>query len=240
MNKIYKYEMHCHTGEFGWCAKVPAKTLVEEYAKAGYQGICISNHYIDFGFQYMPEISWHAKIKRYLKGYHAAVKTAENYDMDIILALELRFKSNVYNDYLVFGMDEEFLYRYPKLYSYSPEDFKCLCEDQGLMIFQAHPYRYPCEPISPFLLDGLEVFNGNPRQENNNHLSLALQKKTGLLPISGSDYHQLQDLATGGCVFDRRIRNGKELVELFDKQKKEPLKALYQVIQNSGQINRRP
>lgn len=240
MNQKYIYEMHCHTGEFGWCAKVPAETLVRDYAEAAYQGICISNHYFGPGFDAMQERSWTKKMDRYLSGYHTARSAAKAYDMDILLALELRFDSVRFNDFLVYGMDEDLLYTYPKLYAYTPKEFKLFCEKHGLMIFQAHPFRSPCHPMEPQLLDGLEVNNANPRHDSKNALSLAMQKETGLLAIGGSDYHQLEDLALSGCIFKERICSSDALVKILTKQKAEPQKALYEIISNRNEANPKP
>lgn len=230
MNKTFKYEMHCHTAEFGWCAKVPTEILVPEHAKAGYQGICITNHYIDFAFRKMKAKDWTGKIDFYLDGYRKAKSLAKHYDMDVILGLEIRFAGDSYNDFLVYGMDEDFLYKYPELYTHTPESFKAFCEEHDLLIFQAHPFRPYCNPEEAKFLDGYEILNANVRSDNNNHLTKALQKKTQLLGIAGSDYHQLEDIDRSGCIFYERVRDGKELVRVLKAHRQKPCEPRYEII----------
>ena len=42
--KKYLYEMHFHTKNTSNCANVPAYIAVEEYIKAGYEGIVVTAH----------------------------------------------------------------------------------------------------------------------------------------------------------------------------------------------------
>ncbi len=63
-------------------------------------------------------------------------------------------------------------------------------------------------------LDGVEVYNGNPRHDSRNHHALNFAKQyPQLIETSGSDYHQLGDLASGGMIFPRKLRTEKELRE---------------------------
>lgn len=230
MEQNYKYEMHCHAREFGWCAKVPTDILVPAYAKAGYQGICITNHYIDFAFEMMRAGSWAGKIDFYLESYRKAKVLAQAFDMDIILGMEMRFTDDAYNDFLVYGMDENLLYRYPDLYQHSPASFKAFCVEHDLMIFQAHPLRHLCHPVEPEYLDGYEILNANLRSNNYNDEAEALQKANKLLGIAGSDYHQLPDLARSGCIFHERIRDGRALIAAFKRQAADPNVPVYEII----------
>ena len=65
----------------------------------------------------------------------------------------------------------------------------------------------------PELLDGIEVFNGNPRHNSRNELALEYAEKNGLLKLSGSDFHQRQDLARGGILVPEEISNPLQLVD---------------------------
>ena len=55
-------------------------------------------------------------------------------------------------------------------------------------------------PASDDLLDGLEVYNGNPRHDSQNDKALSYAEKHNLKMISGSDFHENEDLARGGIV----------------------------------------
>ena len=68
------------------------------------------------------------------------------------------------------------------------------------------------------LLHGVEVYNGNPRQESNNTCALAWAKKRDMIQLSGSDFHEVGDISSGILVekipnsedeFLDILRNGK-------------------------------
>jgi predicted metal-dependent phosphoesterase TrpH len=54
-------------------------------------------------------------------------------------------------------------------------------------------------------LDGVEVFNGNPRADSQNGLALSYAKEHGLLQNSGSDAHRPEDVGRGGLLTKERI-----------------------------------
>ena len=106
----------------------------------------------------------------------------------------LRLKlNNSLNDYLVYGVNEEFLLEYPALYQLELEQLYRLLRTNGMLLYQAHPFRNYMDRVDPALLDGIEVFNGNPRHNSRNHL-VCLRQGAGLKMVSGSDFHQIVDL----------------------------------------------
>ena len=83
--KKYLYEMHFHTKDTSNCANVKAEVAVEEYIKAGYDGIIVTDHLSPSTFmKYGRELlSWRKKIDFFLRDYRFAVNTANG----IILVL---------------------------------------------------------------------------------------------------------------------------------------------------------
>ena len=49
---MYKYELHCHTGDVSQCAKISPEELVRRYDKAGYSGLVVTNHFSPSTFRY--------------------------------------------------------------------------------------------------------------------------------------------------------------------------------------------
>ena len=93
--KKYLYEMHFHTKNTSNCANVQAEIAVEEYIKAGYDGIIVTDHmspstYMNFGRELM---SWKKKVDFFLRGYKKALETA-NGRINVLLGMELRFKTS--------------------------------------------------------------------------------------------------------------------------------------------------
>ena len=93
------------------------------------------------------------------------------------------------------------------------KSFYELAHKNGFLVFQAHPFRIGMKVTNPQFLDGIEIFNGNPRHNSSNDIAEAWAKKYDLMVSSGSDYHEFEDLASGGIYFNKEITDEKMLVE---------------------------
>lgn len=200
----YKYETHFHTLETSPCGRVPARQAVRLYKKAGYKGIIVTDHYFRGFFDMQLWRSYDRKIDKYLKGYKLALAEGSKLGIDIHLGMEIRFEEN-FNDYLVYGIDEEFLREHENLYTLTLKQFRELTCGRGIVIVQAHPFRPGLVPAPPSLINGIEVYNGNPRHDSSNHLALKYAQENNLIELSGSDFHQPQDVARGGIMTDEVI-----------------------------------
>ena len=187
---MYKYELHLHTMETSRCGHVRAVDQVRAYHKLGYQGICVTDHLHNTYIELMDcHGDWHECIRRYLYGYQLAKAEGERLGMDVIFAVELRFPENE-SDYLIYGIDEQWLYDHPYVCRMDHKTFFDRFKDQVLII-HAHPYRN-CDEVFYDCVHGLEVVNGNPRHQNRNELALALAKANPhLYRTVGSDAHRV-------------------------------------------------
>lgn len=210
----YKTEMHLHTAETSNCGKMPAAKTVAAYEKLGYRTIVVTDHlsrHTYFKYDY-EELTWDEKIDIFLRGYRAAFKAA-NGRLNVLLGMELRFDiENCENDYLVYGVTENFLRTHPDLLNMNLKSFSALAHKNGLMIFQAHPFRFGMTVSRPEHLDGIEIFNGNPRHNSNNPTAEFWAKQHDLKGISGSDHHEIGDEGIGGIQTKTEIRKNDDLL----------------------------
>ncbi len=208
------YDLHVHTSNVSGCGRVPGKGVVQQYSQIGYQGVVITDHYFEGYFYGLGDMFWKDKVKKYLSGYVEAQNFGLRVGVDVFLGIEIQFHNDP-NDYLVYGITPEFLVKYPKLYDLGLEEFRLLATENNLLIYQAHPFRSYNSPAKAKLLDGVEVHNGNPRHCSNNHKALDFAKQHQLRMISGSDFHQPEDLGRGGVVFKEKIKSNLHLVDLL-------------------------
>lgn len=211
---MFKLDTHVHTAETSACGRIYAKDAVRLYKEAGYHGIVITDHYYKDYFEAVNATSWDDKIESFLQGYKNAVDEGSKEGLTILLGIELRFIENP-SDYLVYGITEEFLKEYPKLYDLGVCKFRQLIEKEDILLFQAHPYRNGMVVAPPGCLHGVEVFNGNARHESRNEKAYRLAKEQGLMMSSGSDFHQIEDLNRGGMIIKNEIKTSSELVKAF-------------------------
>ena len=210
-----KIEMHAHTRETSPCAGVKANEVVSEYIRAGYDAVVITDHFNNYVLEADKREDERSRVERYLKGYHNALSAAKGLDLKIILGTEISLYKYGPEDYLLYGVTEEFLYANPYMYELSLEGLRGICSKNGILLFQAHPGRKGHRMADTALLDGAEVFNGNPRHVNNNERVYKWAAENGLLFSSGSDYHQKEDLGTGGIVTSYDVKDAKDLAEVL-------------------------
>ena len=220
----YLTELHAHTAETSRCAKDSAKIAVENYLQAGYSTLVTTDHLSPSTFEaYKADsLSWNDKVDIFLKGHRAAKAAAEHTDLTVLLGMELRFnRKNSINDYLVYGVTEEFLRKNGDLLEIRLSAFSELAHKNGLLIFQAHPFRNGMTVVKPEYLDGYEIYNACVRHNSRNGIAekwARLHKKAG---TSGSDYHQTEDTARGGIVTAQKIESNDMLLSVLRKKEYE-------------------
>ena len=197
-----RFEIHAHTAEVSSCGKVPARDVAALCHAAGYEGLVITDHYIEEYFAALGAMPWREKASFFLSGYRNAKAFGDEHGMTVLAGLELRFRGSA-NDYLVYGLTEQEFIEYPELYLHTPASFHELARAHGWLFTQAHPFRKGIVPADPAFLEGVEVYNANPRHDSRNHLAKAFAAQHGLLPLGGSDLHQLGDEGRGGIVMKR-------------------------------------
>ena len=205
----YLTELHAHTKESSTCADLAAREVAERYIAEGYTTVVVTNHYNAYNLELGGE-EWQGQIDHHLAGYRAMKEYAKD-RLCVLLGSELRFTESD-NDYLVFGIDEEFLIKHPSLHLSDLKTFSSFARLHGLLLIQAHPFRNVMKVMHPEYLDGIEVFNGHSGHHSRNDIAMAWAKKYGLLPTSGSDFHHPTQHGCGGIITNRPIRSIEELL----------------------------
>lgn len=209
----YKYEMHCHTGCVSRCGRVEPERIVQLYTEKGYNGIVVTDHYSPMTFT--PNWCPQRQIDFYLSGYRR-MKDYAGDDFTVLLGLELRHYFTA-NDYLIYGVDEEFFFNAGNLMLPWEKQVFEMCKDKGYLVFQAHPFRTGIRQCNPDYIDGVEVYNGKTNKEQNSK-ALEWAKSNNKLMVSGSDFHTVKNLARGGIITDSLIKSNKDLLEALKAQ----------------------
>lgn len=199
-----KWELHAHTAQSSHCGCVDAEDVVAEHARAGYGGIVITDHFEPGNVECFPGDAVE-RVRAWLHGYERAKAAGDWLGVRVLFGLEARLPDSD-NDYLIYGASPRFVLENPQLYRLDLAALHALCRRYGALLVQAHPNRggkEACHPADPALLDGVEVYNGNPRHDNHNDWTLAFaEAHPHLIRTAGSDYHRLEDIARGGVVAD--------------------------------------
>lgn len=220
---MYKTELHIHTGTVSKCGYVSSRDIVKLYKDLGFETIFITDHINKPSFDLRSEAkeTWEEKVDMFFDGYIAAKRAGDECGLRVLFGAEICFKEpkgNV-NDYLVYGIDRDFLIGYEYLHDGTVEDFYKYAKAHGAIVIQAHPYRETpnygnCYP-TPEFVDGFEACNGHVRHKNNNDKAAALVEELGCLRTAGSDFHRLGDEGRAYIETEEPITSAEDLIKVL-------------------------
>lgn len=218
MKKLHKFELHVHTSECDRSAALGGAEIVRRYSRAGYSGMVVTDHYINiFEDRWFPDevrgINHEQYINRWLKGFRAAREEGERLGFTVLPGAEVRLDGQI-NDYLLYGLDEEFFFQAPRLHRCKTLEELISLLPPDVCVVQAHPFRDNMTVADPSPLFGLEGFNGGNSQFRND-LAKIYAEHYGKALTSGSDYHGHRRFASGGILTEEDIRTPADLVRVL-------------------------
>ena len=214
----FKYETHMHTSEGSGCGGSTGAEQARAYKKRGYQGIIITDHFIN-GYSSCPinayfssikdrRMIWEKKMEYVVAGYKAAKAEGDRIGLDVFLGWEFTVRGS---DFLTYGLDWDFLIKHPDVDKLDVPEYSALVRACGGFIAQAHPYRKAAYieyqfPVAPELLDAVEVYNASDTSESNNQaLKFAIDNN---LPFqAGSDSHRAKLRFSSGIELKTRAES---------------------------------
>lgn len=212
---MMRIETHTHTSNIDIVATLSPEDMVLRNKALGCGGVCITNHYfsmLEGWYPHLNDCDHAAFTDFYLEGWRRAKACGEREGVPVFLGCELRFGDKI-NDYLVYGLTEEFFYDSPRLSSLDLDGFLKIMPPDAL-IYQAHPFRNNMEVCDPAKLFGVEVNNGST-DARRNAMADTWAALWGLHRISGSDCHRPEQLGRGGIITHHDVRTDRELVEVL-------------------------
>ena len=229
------FDMHVHTSESSCCGRLSGGEVAKLYKKAGYDGIVITDHFMSYWLNYY-KFSWKKYCQFHSEGYKAAKKTGDKIGLKVLYGCELRIDATNPNDYLVYGMSGKFMIEHPEILTFTVEQLMECAEKNGFLVYQAHPFRLGSVVVDYSKLFGVEVFNGKGYKGSGtdrqmNEMTNLIAEKYSLHKISGSDFHNVDDLASGGVKFSCKIKDNNSLVEALKNDR-------YMLMINAGSCQR--
>jgi len=163
-----------------------------------------------------------AAVYYYMQKRDRELLEYEDEDFSVLLGMELRHYATA-NDYLVYGVEPDWLRQQGNLLALSERKMYRLMHQEGHLVYQAHPFRPFIRRCNPKYVDGIEIYNGKTDRMRN-YKALNWAAKHRKLTISGSDFHKENHLARGGIITETKITNNRELLSVLQSQKFEIIK----------------
>lgn len=214
MEKGYLTEIHLHTKESSSCSEIPAGEIIEKYKEQGYSTVVVTDHCSKSKMERLGDRSWKEKMDYVFRGYDIAKEYENKLKMNVLLGVEITLQITD-SDYLVYGIEKDFLYENEKIYQYSLKELYELCNKKGYLLVQAHPFRDEIELAPLKYIDGIEIYNGCQDEISRNEKAEQYGNHTDKILTSGSDFHRWGDLARGGIATEIKIKNEKQLIDVL-------------------------
>ena len=207
----YKIELHAHTRPASGCSHLKADELFDGLQTHGYHVVVLTNHFSGD----LDEDDIHEQIDAFTD----AKKEAEKHGMTVLLGSEYRLyvddEKTEKRDFLVYGVDEDFLWKTGRLPIDSFREFHDKYCGPDRILLQAHPMRSGIL-VDTAYIDGLETYN-MCTNDNSACTSVSLHALANNVSIvtAGSDIHEICHL--GACALRSKVRpeNNKELIDLL-------------------------
>lgn len=186
---MYKYETHLHTSPVSRCARASAEESLDFYKSLGYDGVFITNHFLDGNVNIDYYEPYHKKIEFYFSDYEKAVRYGEKIGIKVFCGVEM---SHGGTDFLVYGLDKKWYLKHPEIMKMRKSEELTFLAEHGALIIQAHPFREAGYidhiRLYPRRIHGVEVINAC-RTDFENKMAEIYAENYNLIRFAGTDNH---------------------------------------------------
>lgn len=213
-----------HTLPVSKCARQDVRQNLEFYASLGYDGIFITNHFLDGNINIDKSLPYEEQLEFYFSDYYEALKLSKEIGIKVFLGIEISYRGT---DFLIYGLDKEWFLAHPEIMDMKKSDELAFLIENGALVIQAHPYREDRHinhiRLFPRCVHGVEVINAS-RPDFENAMADAYANAYQLLKIAGSDNHagnnakRLAGIETSSPLLDEKdfiIRVKSGAITLF-------------------------
>ena len=211
---MYRYETHCHTSPVSLCAKSSVREILELYKSMDYDGIFLTNHFIDGNIGGDRTRPYAEQLEFYFSDYDEAVKIGKGIGIKVFFGVELSYGGT---DFLIYGLDKDWYRKNPQIMDMKKSEELSFMMDEGALVIQAHPYRKEAYidhiRLYPHCVHGVEIINAG-RTDFDNQMATHYAKQYGLLEFAGSDTHSTQrNRKFAGMCSERPITSEEEFIK---------------------------
>ena len=225
---MYKYETHLHTSPVSRCASAGVKEHLEFYKSLGYDGVFITNHFLDGNINVDGSLPYEERVRFYCSDYENGVEIGKKIGLKVFFGVEITYGGT---DFLIYGLDKQWYLEHPEIEGMKKSEELALMMEEGALVIQAHPFREAGYidhiRLFPRLVHGVEVLNAS-QPEFRNVMAEMYAKHYELLPFAGSDNHTASSRTQlAGLEFDRpladvadfvsRVKNGEGEIFFIDR-----------------------
>jgi hypothetical protein len=205
---MYRYETHLHTSPVSKCGRYSVRDNMEFYKEIGYDGIFLTNHFIDANIGCDRTLPYAEQIEFFFTDVEEGERLAEEIGIKFFWGVETSYLGT---DFLVYGLSKEWYLSHPEIMDVTRKEMLTMMAEDGALIVHAHPFReagyIDHVRLFPYHVHAVEVDNcGNKPFQN--EMATKYADCYNLSHSAGSDNHTSR-FATrlAGVEFETPIRD---------------------------------
>ena len=203
-------DTHVHSSGISPCSRRNPCQLIAEYLADKTDGFVLANHCLH---DFTTEIGYKNWCEKYVEEYRKIKTLGDKYGVRVFFGIEVTPDWQPCVHLLIYGITSDDLLKSPELYALSLEELYAYCEENGFLLYQAHPYRNGMVPQNPEYLHGYEI-NCHPGYKTNMREEVSADaKNSNLRLICGSDFHGDHYKPKCGTYIPDSIKTERELAE---------------------------
>lgn len=211
---MYKYETHLHTFPVSRCAKASVEENLKFYKNLGYDGVFITNHFLDGNVNIEKDRPYEEKLDFYFSDYEEGKALGEALGIKVFCGVELSYGGT---DFLVYGLDKEWFLAHPEIMEMKKSEELAFMMESGALVIQAHPYREAAYidhiRLYPRCVHGVETLNAN-RTELENKMAEIYAENYDMLRLAGSDNHRgAQQVKLAGLCSEEPVCDVEDFIQ---------------------------
>lgn len=211
----FLYETHMHTSPASACSSTRGRDFIPRYIDAGYAGVIITDHFWHGNCGIDRSLPWPEFVHQFCAGYEDALNEGLKRDFPVFFGWEEAFEGN---EFLIYGLDKQWLLDHPEVITWDRRRQYQEVHKYGGCVVHAHPFRAASYirdiHLSPWLVDGIEGYNGGNEQRWN-ILGMRYAQVRGLPVTAGSDNHhadRMRPEKLAGVAFDHPLHSVQDYV----------------------------
>ena len=190
---MYKYETHLHTAPVSKCATASIREYLEVYKKLGYDGIFVTNHFLDGSLNIDKTKPYEERLNFFYSDYEEGVKIGKELGIKVFCGIETNYLGS---DFLVYGLSKEWYLKNPQIMDMQKREQLEVFMKNGALVIHAHPFREAGYidhiRLYPRSVHGVEIVNAT-KTDFENEMAKIYAEKYGLIKFAGTDNHHVNE-----------------------------------------------
>ena len=211
---MYRYETHMHTYPVSKCARQSVRETLEFYHSLGYDGVFLTNHFLDGNINVDKTLPYEEKVNFYFSDYEEALSICQEIGIRVFLGVEISYRGT---DFLIYGLNKEWFLAHPEIMDMKKSEELPFLASHGALVIQAHPYREDKHidhiRLFPHCIHGVETINAC-RPDFENKMADIFADSYGFPETAGTDNHISSRLSRlSGMESETPLIDEKDFIE---------------------------